>query len=121
MAGVIILSDTEIATNTDILQGTLLQTVSANGTLTFAMQAADAVAANNYTATIQLPSGDVPLNAQLVPGGATAGLAGILDDRLMFLATFLIVQGGHCVFSCIETGDTEMTWRVQFTPARRRR
>lgn len=113
---IIVLSGLEAATNTDILQGTRLQTVPRNGILSFEIQAADNVAANNYTASIQLPNGDTPLNATLVPGGATAGLAGIIDDRMALKLRFRINQGGHCVFSVTETGDTECTWRVTFTP-----
>ena len=41
MAGTIILSGQEAADNTDILQGTRLQTVPRDGILTFELQAAD--------------------------------------------------------------------------------
>lgn len=112
---IIILSDIEIATNADILQGTRLQTVPSNGVLTFEMQAADGVAANAYTASVQLPNGDTPMNAVRVPcNGQTAGLAGVIDVRECLTVSFPIGQGGHCVFSCTETGDTEFTWRVTF-------
>jgi len=116
MAGILILSGLEAATNNDILQGTILQTVAANGMLTFMIQASDGTGTNSYAATIQLPSGEVPINGQQMPAGAVAGLAGILDDREAFLASFPIVQGGHCVFGLTETGDAECAWRVQFTP-----
>lgn len=116
MSGVIILSGQEAASNTDILQGTRLQTVPARGTLSFEIQAADNVAANNFVASVQMPNGDTPMNATRIPGTATAGLAGILDDRLALRTRFRINQGGHCVFSVVETGDTELTWRVTYTP-----
>jgi len=116
MPGIIVTSGQEAATNTDILQGTRLQTVPANGSLTFELQAADNVAANNYTVSVQLPDGDTPLNAVRIPGGNTAGLAGVIDERTDLQATFAIGQGGHCVFSCAETGDTELTWRVTYAP-----
>lgn len=116
MAGVIILSGQEAASNADILQGTRLQTVAAGGTLTFELQASDNVAANNYAVSIQMPGGETPMNGTRIPGGATAGLAGIIDERMDLQATFAISQGGHCVFSCTEVGDTELTWRVTFTP-----
>lgn len=117
MPGIIILSGFEAATNTDILQGTRLQSLPSNGMITFEVQAADNVAANHYTMSVQLPGNDSPLTDVLVPGTATAGLGGIIDERLDLQASFPITQGGHCVFSCIETGDTEMTWRVTFTPS----
>ena len=114
--GPIILSGQEAATNTDILQGTRLQSAPSNGTLTFELQASDNDATNNMTVTIQLPGGGNPLTAVRVPCGNSTGLAGVIDERTNLTATFPIQQGGHCVFSCTETADTELTWRVTFTP-----
>ncbi len=118
MAGVIILGGLEAATNTDILQGTRLQTVPRNGILQFELQAADAIAANNYAVSIQLPNGDTPLNGTPVPGNgnATAGVAGVINSEDALKLRFRIAQGGHCVFSCVETGDTELAWRCTFIP-----
>jgi len=118
MAGNIIVAGQEAASNTDILQGTRLQSAPAGGTMTFEMQAADNVAANNYTVSVQMPGGDTPMNNVLVPGGLTAGLAGVIDERVDLQATFPVGQGGHTVFSCTETGDTEFDWRVTYRPAR---
>jgi len=112
---VIILSDVEIASNTDILQGTRLQTVPKTGLLTFELQAADNVAANNYTVSVLMPGGDTPILLTRVPGGNTSGLAGVIDARTKLQASFRIGQGGHCVFSCVETGDTELAWRVTYS------
>lgn len=110
----IILSDQEAATNADILQGTRLQSVAANGTLTFELQASDNDATNNYTVSIQMPDGDTPMNAVRIPCGNSTGLAGVIDERVDLQATFPISKGGHCVFSCTETGDAELTWRVTY-------
>lgn len=118
MAQVIIVSGFEAASNTDILQGTRLQTVPENGLLTFEMQASDNIAANNFEVSIQLPDGNTPMNGVLVPGTATAGLTGIIDERTDLQASFPITQGGHCVFSAVEEGDTELFWRVTYTPYR---
>ncbi len=112
----IILSDQELATNTNILQGTRLQTVPRNGVLTFELQASDSDATNNFTASIQLPNGDTPLNLTRIPTGGSTGLAGVIDEREALKLQFRIAQGGHCVFSCVETGTTELTWRVSFKP-----
>ncbi len=108
-------SGLEAASNTDILQGTRLQSIPSNGVLTFELQAADAVAANNYVVSVQLPSGMTPVNGVIVPSGEVAGLAGVIDDRLALKLRFRVRQGGHCVFSCVETGDTEMSWRCSFS------
>ncbi len=112
----ILVSGLETASNTDILQGTRLQSIPSNGILSFELQAADAVVANNYTISVELPSGKTPLNGVQVPAGEVAGLAGVIDDRVALKLRFLVSQGGHCVFSCVETGDTEMAWRVSFKP-----
>lgn len=117
MPGIMVLSGIVSATNTDILQGTRLQTVPRNGWLSFELQAADADATNQYVASIQLPSGDTPLDSTLVPGNSTtAGVAGVLNERDALKLRFRVAQGGHCVFGLTETGDTEATWRVTFTP-----
>lgn len=112
----IILSGQEAASNTDILQGTRLQTVPGPGVLTFELQASDNDATNNYTASVQLPGGDTPMNATRIPCGNSTGLAGVLDERTNLTASFGVAGGGHTVFSCTETGDAELTWRVTFTP-----
>lgn len=115
--GPIILSGQEAASNTDILQGTRLQTVPARGLLTFELQASDNDATNNYSVSIQMPGGDTPMNNTRIPCGNTSGLAGVIDERTNLTATFPIAQGGHPVFSCTETGDAEFSWRVTYTPA----
>lgn len=117
MMNPIILSGQEAADNPDILQGTRLQTVPANGVMTFELQAADNDATNNFTVTVQLPGGDTPMNATRIPCGNTSGLAGVIDERTNLTASFLIRQGGHVVFSADETGDTELSWRITYTPA----
>ncbi len=116
MAGVIILADVLVATNADILQGTRLQSIPSFGILTFEMQASDSDATNFYTATIQMPSGDTPLNGTRIPCGNSTGLAGVIDERTNLTASFIITQGGHCVFSVTEVGDAEFAFRVTFTP-----
>jgi len=114
--GPIILSSVEAATNSDILQGTRLQTVPAGGVLTFELQSSDNVAANNFAVSIQMPNGDTPMNNTRVPGTAGSG-SGIIDERQNLTVTFPIMQGGHCVFSATETGSAVLSWRVTYTPA----
>lgn len=116
MSKIIIVSGQEAASNTDILGATLLQTVPSNGVLTFEMQASDNDGTNNMVATVQLPDNSTPIAGVRVPSGNTTGLAGVLDDRTDMLTSFAIDQGGRCAFSVVETGDTEFTWRVTFSP-----
>jgi len=114
--GPIILSSLESATNADILQGTRLQTVPAGGVLTFELQASVNENSNNFAVSVQMPNGDTPLNSVRVPGGNPA-LGGVIDERQNLTVSFPIMQGGHCVFSCTETGTASMAWRVTYTPA----
>jgi len=116
MAGVIILSAFVSGSTTDILQGTRLQTVPRGGFLTFEMQADEANSTNSFNASIQLPSGDTPMESVLVPG-TDAGTAGILDEREKLLATFAVAQGGHCVFGVTLVGAAELIYRITYTPA----
>jgi hypothetical protein len=114
--GPIILSSIETATNTDILQGTRLQTVPSGGVLTFELQAQYNNATNNFTVSVQMPNGDTPMNNTRIPG-TSAAEAGVIDERQNLTVSFPINQGGHCVFSCTETGTTVLSWRVTYTPA----
>jgi hypothetical protein len=114
MPGVIVLSNQEAATNSDILQGTRLQTVPAGGFLTFEMQSSANDASNNMEVSIQMPNGDTPLNGVRIPDGATSDA---INDNDKTMITLPIAQGGHTVFSVTETGTAVLTWRVTYSPA----
>jgi len=109
--GSITVSGNESASNSDVLNGTRLVTVGL-GSVKIEIQAADNVAANNYTVSLTLPSGEAPLLDVLVPGSSTAGLGGIIDDRLALIGVYPITKEGHVTLSFTETGDTEVYWRV---------
>jgi hypothetical protein len=114
MAGPIVLSSIESASNSDILQGTRLQTVPQGGYLTFELQTTVNDATNFMNISIQMPNGDTPMNGVRVPEGAT-GYALNNNDKTQI--TLPVAQGGHTVFSCEETGSTNLVWRVTYTPA----
>ena len=114
--GPIVLSSSEVASNTDILQGTRLQTVPAGGILTFEMQALNNTPTANFAVSIQMPNGDTPLNSVRVPA-CNPTLDGVIDERQNLTVSFPIMQGGHCVFSTVETGTSSLAWRVTYTPA----
>lgn len=115
MRGTIIESGFIAGTNADLLTATRLQTAPADGVLLFQVQASDNNATDNYKIDLQMPDSDVPMVAQDVPMGPTAGL-GTLDDRTMLQYLTRIGKGGRVVFGLTETGDAECTWRVVFTP-----
>ncbi len=114
--GPIILSSVESGSNADILQGTRLQTVPAGGVLTFELQAQANSDSHNFAVSVQMPNGDTPLNNVRVPG-CNPALDGVIDERQNLTVSFPIMQGGHCVFSCTETGGSTLAWRVTYTPA----
>lgn len=114
MAGVIVLSNVEAATNSDVLQGTRLQTVPAGGFLTFEMQSDTNTPTNFVEVSIQMPNGDTPLNSVRIPDGVTANALNTNDKTQI---TLPISQGGHTVFSVVETGAAQLTWRATYTPA----
>lgn len=105
----------ESATNADVLNGTRLVTMGL-GSVKVEVQAADNIAANNFTCSLTLPSGEAPWLDVLVPGSATAGITGIIDDRLAMIGVYPITKEGHVTLSFVETGDTEVFWRVTSLP-----
>jgi hypothetical protein len=113
--GPIILSSIDTGSNSDILQGTRLQTVPAGGVLTFELQAQSNDGTNNFTVSVQMPNGDTPMNNTRVPG-TTPTDTGIIDERQNLTVSFPITQGGHCVFSSSLTGANTLAWRVTYTP-----
>ena len=100
-----------IATDADILNGTRLNSIPFNGTLTLDVQADLADATNNYVLTVQKPDGDVPVDGQIVLGNNPA-LGGVLDERTLMRFTFRATQGGHFTISLTETGTAICTWRA---------
>lgn len=111
----IIVSEEETATNTDMLAGTALETIPANGVVLVEACGADCIAANHYTLTFSV--GDViPLNGTLVTSHSmTAGTTGILDDNTSLNFKQRVAKGDKIMMACTETGDTELVWRVTFS------
>lgn len=103
-----------VATDADILNGTRLNAIPYNGTLTFEVMANLANATNFFLMTIQLPNGDVPVDSQIVPAGqeVEGALGGQLDERLMFRMSFQATQGGHFNISLTEGGAAVCTWQA---------
>jgi len=114
--GPIILSGNLDATVADLLNDTRLQTVPSNGIMTFEFQASDASLTDNFAVSIQMPSGDTPMNGVVIPAGVTSGALNA-NDKLQ--ASFPLRQGGHVTVSCTETGTALLAYRITYTPAGR--
>lgn len=103
------------ATTADLLSAGRLNAIPYGGTLTlrFACQLADAT--NSYAVTIQKPNGDVPVDAQMVPG-VNPALAGVMDERMLLSFQFRATQGGHFTVTLTETGTAVCTWQAILRP-----
>ena len=91
------------ATNADVLSVGRLNAIPYNGSLTLRFLSDLADATNNYVLTIQLPNGDVPVDAQTVWASSSANDL-CMDDREVLQFTFNATQGGHFVVSLTENG-----------------
>ena len=108
-----------VASDTDILASTRLSSIPySGGVLTIQAMANLNNATNNYTITIQLPNGEVPVDSQRVSAGqeVEGALGGQLDSRLLDQWTFPAPQGGHFTIALTETGTAVATWRVVLRP-----
>ncbi len=103
------------ATDADILAGTRLNSIPYNGVLTFDVLADLNNATNNYVLTIQEPDGEVPVDAQAVPG-ANPSLGGVLDERQLFRFSMEVRQGGHVNIALTESGAAICYWRAVLSP-----
>jgi hypothetical protein len=102
-------------TNTDVLNGGRLNAIPYSGVLTLQFLADLGAAANNYSLTVQLPNGDVPIDGQLVPASASAAV-GLLNDRELLQVSFRATQGGHYTVSLTETGTATCMVRAILKP-----
>ncbi len=102
-------------TDADVLAGTRLNAIPYNGVLTFDVAANLNNGTNGYLITIQEPNGDVPIDAQPVPG-TNPSLDGVLDERQLFRFTMRVAQGGHLNIALTEVGTAICTWRAVLRP-----
>ncbi len=91
------------ATNTDVLSGGRLNAIPYGGILSLRFLADLGDVTNNYVLTIQLPNGEVPVDAQLV-WASGAGTDGLMDEREVMEFAFPAGQGGHFTVSLTENG-----------------
>jgi len=103
------------ATNTDLLAGGRLNAIPYGGSLTLQFLADLGDASNFYTLTIQLPNGEVPVDAQIVVASASGVDMDMKADELMSF-TFNAGQGGHFTVSLTETGTTTCAFRAVLRP-----
>lgn len=103
------------ATNTDVLAGGRLNAIPYGGSVTFRFLADLGDATNNYVLTLQLPNGDVPVDAQIVNASAS-GLDMNMDERDVLQFTFVATVGGHFVVSLTENGTATCAFQAILRP-----
>lgn len=103
------------ATNTDVLAGGRLNAIPYGGYLTLQFLADLGDATNNYALTIQLPSGEVPIDAQTVPASGS-GLDMVLNSREILQFTFPAGQGGHFSVNLTENGTATCAFVAVLRP-----
>lgn len=116
MSQKIMVSGLIAADNTDVLASSRLSSMPGNGFLTIELQSSDADGTNNFTTSLNLPDGTNPWENVLVPGGNTASLAGVIDNRTALIDVFPVRSGGTVLLSLDETGAASAMYRVTFTP-----
>lgn len=104
-----------VATDTDVLNGTRLNSIPYNGKLTFEFSTDVSNASNHYLLTLQLPDGDVPIDNQMLTG-VNPALGGVLDTLTLFRVSYRAPQGGHFTVSLTEVGTAIATWRAVLSP-----
>ncbi len=115
----IYLTGIETASNTDLLLNTRLSSIPYSGAgVIIQMQTNLANATNQFTCTIQLPDGKVPVDTQVVPCGRPVEevLGGVLNNQFLTEWAFPAPQGGHFTISVAETGAAILTWRIVLSP-----
>lgn len=108
--GMIAEAGVEAASNTDVLNGTRLITVTL-GILIVEVQASLNNATNRFLVSLSLPGGEAPWLDLECPGNNPA-LDGVLDDRTVLKASFDIIKEGHATLAFTEVGTALVTWRV---------
>ncbi len=99
------------ATNADLLAGGRLNAIPFGGIITFQFLADLGDATNFYTLIIQLPGGEVPVDAQQVPASG-AGTDMLLDSRELLQFSFPAGQGGHFTVGLTENGTATCAFRA---------
>jgi len=103
------------ATNTDLLNGTRLNSIPYTGSITFRFLADLGTSTSFYSLTIQLPGGEVPVDSQTVPAsGAATDM--LMDERELLQFTFAATFGGHFTVSLTETGTSVCAFQAILRP-----
>ncbi len=109
----ILVTGLEAASNTNLLNGSRLETIPAGASfLHFRCSANLADATNQYALTIELPNGLIPVDGQICPANGD-GATGVLDERTLMQWTWPAIPGGRFIISVVESGTALFFWLAQ--------
>ena len=109
----ILLTGLEVATNTNLLANSRLETIPAGSAfLHFRCSVDSADSTNQIALTIELPNGLIPVDGQICPANGD-GAIGVLDERTLLQWTWPAVVGGRFLISIVETGAANFFWLAQ--------
>ena len=105
------------ATDTDILNDTILQSIPTTGTLIVEASTNDCDDSNGFLLNIQTPEGFVPIANQQIPAGSPGNSGGadpalVLDNRTEVLYEFPAQEGGHFQIGLTEKGTAIAIVRI---------
>ncbi len=109
----ILVTGFEIASNSNLLTGTRLETIPAfSRLLHFRCSCSDNSSTNHALLTIELPNGAIPVDGQRVPANQDNTI-GTLDERSLLQWTWAAVVGGRFIISIVEVGAVSFVWLAQ--------
>jgi len=102
------------ATDQDVLIApSRLAAIPYGGILILEFQAANNTLTAFWAVTVQMPNGDVPLDAVRIPEGVTDGALNA-DDK--YQISVPATQGGHILVAAVETGTSVLLIRATLMP-----
>lgn len=105
--------------NTDVLAApSRLQSIPFAGSMIVEASSTASTATNNFTLTIELPNGEIPVEANIVPYNGFSATNDVLHNDTE--ATYVIpiparAIGGHVLISADETGTAVLFIRVSLS------
>jgi len=94
-----------VATDADILAApSRLAAIPANGVVTIEVSCTDSDGINFGELTVQLPTGDIPLQGVTIPASGLSTTDAVLDSDTQMTIVLEILKGGHLLIQYTENG-----------------
>lgn len=94
-----------VATDLDVLAApSRLAAIPANGQLTIEVSATDSDSTNFGQLTVQLPTGDIPLDLVTIPASGFSTTDAVLHSDTEVIVILDVLKGGHVLVQYTENG-----------------